>query len=753
MNQYGSSFHVEKGPKNTLIVNGITFHEKATDRLKNKAATNFMDLNSSIFKDIMMIGITCTLSANEITKEKAWEDIDNLSNRCFAELVAKFNDISFILLTVEEHTGKKNQIKKSFDDLTEEGKSIYRNEITTFIGSSKAKSLEKSLLAKCLRLYSKPETKNIATELTEEGSKFFRDELAKLDRSLSNFTDRKNDLLKTCTELYTKEEEKEEKEEGKIEYTEKSDKTLLGYPHLHFAIGFENFNSQEQDMDPKKYGRVINTFFDDVVVGSDSTRASNKKDLKNIHCDNAIDLISYVLKNGRHASVFEKLKKYPVTFYPVKNNITFINFFKELSTKKSNTAICCMNFLAPAQSIEVTKNGTTINIEPKKIDSNISVKKCDTSLDKGMSNIITTMEKNELAIFSGQIYRKVKNSTKTWEFSSSIEDLVNPHYSWAYPDVRKNIVEIENGMKRSGQRIYPTIHLDYKWIEFKDCYLFLGDGAIYEKTTNGKYLCFAYFPDITYEQIKSKDSSLLPTKWLKILSNSNLADNKELLKHLYSHLLPKISKSKSLYLLGDTNSGKTTLVDSVIRILPLHKITTLSATKSGFKFSKLLDKYILYLDEAVGLFTLTYGEQKILLQSDSLLTIDRKCKDATDEMLDIHTIIISNEDVYPPDTQDETSILMSGNIKSSKSTDVAAIIERLSKYNFKTMKFAASREKQGVLDEKAKIVLYLRSHYFESLNFYKSTDDNIQALNNWEKEYPKLYKVIGGDLDLTGSYD
>jgi len=502
---------------------------------------------------------------------------------------------------------------------------------------------------------------------------------------------------------------------------EQTDVTMIGYPHLHLLIGVNNYNGVFKD--PNVYAQPLSKFFPDICVGA--KKSSGRK----VDYDNPVNLLKYVIKNAKHAEVVRKTKSLPINFYPIKNNAKIIDFFQDLKTKTVP-----MNILPPCSAISLPSEGKEELVLPKPSNPLISIKRGpDTPLTIAINRATYYMEQNCLAICNGNIYNKNPKSKMTWEFYMSIDQCVGIFLSHENSEIIQNKGKIVDLMKTEGQRLFPKIKLDYKWVEFADCFLFIGLGLVYKD--QNEYPCFSYFPTITYEQIKSNDTNLVPTRWLEILSNSKLDMDKKFLSKLYSLLLPRVHKDTVLYILGPPDSGKTTAIDTVVRLIPDDQRTTLANGGKDFILSTTVGKLILIADEGAGIESMSVSQLLKLLESDSDIAINRKHKDTIVVRTNINIVIASNDDIFTL-----------SNLTDSK---VNPIERRIIRYNFTALPNPSPGIKSKVVTEKPNVLLYLARNYFGELEFYNHICETKTQLDEWKKDNYELYRNIADELDLT----
>lgn len=408
-------------------------------------------------------------------------------------------------------------------------------------------------------------------------------------------------------------------------------RTLEGFPHIHCAIGFCKYSNKSITQDDLI--RIFEKEFDDVDVDNSS------KDIKNEDGGDPLKIIRYTVKNARHIQSFEKLSGYyPLSLYDFTPDNEVRDYFN--SYKKFNIEY---NYQL------IQKSSTSSSLTHKQV-------KYLTPMDKCFTFVRGYMENNKHFLCRKQIYKIVDGSRRTYEpirnengKPMSLEE----YYSNLISDeseigtMMSSEDKIVKYMRTSG-KFLPKIQTSHDWMEFHDFYVFFKkEGIQYHKTCKVEACC-KFINNYTWSQRLQKET---PEMWYSIITNQEFSKQveKELLTSLFKILLHKVERDPSLYLIGQPNSGKTTLLECVLNLLPELCIMYFTRRCGNFIFSDLAfadhdSKSVLNCDEVGALESFETKELYDLLGGRFKNKVNIKY--GTPEKIEskINTVIASNDD-------------------------------------------------------------------------------------------------------------
>jgi len=488
--------------------------------------------------------------------------------------------------------------------------------------------------------------------------------------------------------------------------------TVYGYPHFHIAFGVTSYSGTNY-RSGKDFERLVADAikFDDVREGSNGKNGRGKK----IQKDNGASIIRYCLKNSRHKFVWNRLNpqgtpiNYPVTLYNKRNHEVITAYFQRFSTLKS----VLLQFAGSPQVTELSTSSSIPEVHlppPPTTQSGVTAKRVPTTnRGKARKFVISQMEENGLGVCDGMIYRLSPNrGTRVCEvvFSNMLDFKAALHdHDEGYEYLTESVMrDIWTDMHASTQSSYPRFMIDPYWIEFKDFFFHIPTAICVEDPPSETY-CYEYCDDISLEDVKS--GNYYPENWHTIVKNSNLHVDSDFLTDLYKALLPKNHKDPILFLLGPPNSGKTTLVESLVGVLPDSKIAILNQHGGRFALAILRDKLILLADEAQGLKNLDESLLLKFAEGESSVVVEEKFKEDSKQDFNFNTIILANKHPFV-----KVPLLMSGD-ESPEGYINPAIEARSTVYNLTRLKSATPGFKAIVTSEKFKILLFLADHFFK----------------------------------------
>jgi hypothetical protein len=418
---------------------------------------------------------------------------------------------------------------------------------------------------------------------------------------------------------------------------------LKGYPHVHLTVyrtsdgKLENFNDLHSKFrEETSFGQ---TSGDISITGGSDTKNPNRLKTSNT------GLLSYVLKNTRHIEPYDKLKiayerykKYLTGVESIDCSILIdnsddkdvIDFFKKLNTKNIIVKI-------PKEKMEISDSKEKVPTAVHGKNGTRGITASQEDLINASVYVLNNMKKRGFKLCDGQVYGRKKNTRRTWELWGTIEkfirDLITLDDPKIYCILTKNIDLLIKNAKGEGQRIFPTLEINWFYIEFKDFFLHLPSCVIYREITEDIH-CGLYNSDVTLKKLY--DGDMKPSDWLNLINNQDFGKDPEhaerFKSHYYSVLLPLIQKAYVLCLQGVANSGKTTLLEPLRRLFPKYVQTEI--TKGQFSYSGLSGKRLIALDDV---------ESIILQQGNIKQLIEGGFKQITMESKNVNAVI----DIYP----------------------------------------------------------------------------------------------------------
>lgn len=347
-----------------------------------------------------------------------------------------------------------------------------------------------------------------------------------------------------------------------------------------------------------------------------------------------------------------------------------------------------------------------------------------TNLEQMIEIVEAYLQANQMAITPrGTIYQRIPESTKSWKHWGTPEELykkiVNKNNMKVMSATRTDYKEYTSG---GYNNILPYVDLDFMWIEYGDFFMHIPTGGVIKKNENReepkkfKYECFAYFPEIKYEEIQGIVLAP-PELWGHILKNSGYINGnelteigKELVKDLYGITLPKEHKSKCVALYGEKNAGKTSIVSVIIMLYPEDVIETITKA-GGHELANLQGKQILYLDEYEG--DLGRGTTLKLTEGKVPMAINPKHKNIKTIVPEVKVIMSMNdigEWAYKDGNKQDATLLTVGEKEIKLGGMDEAILARIAFYEMKTMPqdpYASIKREIMLEKEKGKVMLYM----------------------------------------------
>ena len=719
---------------------------------KNKPAIQYMNNNMPEIleqNNAKCIGITCVYDPNEIEKEEAWERITRDVIEMHTE-IQKMADVVFILSAIEIHGAAHAVAKKP--------------KMATYDGSKGEKKMNKAIDLSNPRFYQEESDRlrearmerdimedrmKGMVERREMEEKEMKRRIKSYDESNGIIATRRRDkngrVLMLDEQTFFRIEWASEADPMKMQryYVVKevdngadTGVSLEGYPHVHMAVCQTNLTGVMREA--STYGPIIGRIFNDVQIGARKGRG------RKANWDNPCNLIGYVLKNSRHKRVDERLgenKKYHVICNLARSGERICNMFHELG-KMKNRMTYINDRTAMASTREENGPVTPGPKVPMKmvVKEEITTKKGDTQLEQAYARVKFIIENNGMRICNGRIYQKVRGSKMTWglwgegtQYEGRVDYFMGRILTQENIFLTTYMNKIMEVMVKTDQEIFPKVELDCQWIELGDCYMCMALGIVIRENT--RYACIKYYPEIKWEDIVEERVGR-PDNFISIIENSirEEEERNKLYRELYKLYLPRIHKDPVLYLLGEPNSGKTTVIDTITRVLPSDKRMMLANSK--FALSTISDKYLLVIDEGQGVSSIPEAMMLKLLEGDSEIPIDIKHSAPIMAKINVNIVIASNDDLFGVSVEEDTRpVNMIGRPTVTKKED--PIAKRLIKFRFKTLEIATPGGKEEVLKEQGKVIVWLAKNYYGRIRTAEVIEGEYEE---WKKNNPRYGK-------------
>lgn len=679
----------------TVNLKSETVYSSGNKPLKMRIDNYLPGLNNELQHEYIFLTV-CFLP-NQITPRSAWELIPHFEKQ-IVDILFQFEEIKYILSSIEIHTTKddnrkkdkeEEEPKKTIKKSTKESTEKPNKKVIIKIKKVDSSSDEESTPPKP-KSTKKEEKDKDDIELLEDNIKLLllthNKYVHKLDRDTKevdeilrvfrmydeNLTPSvvidENQLETTITRAIKYAQKIEELKDSKwptkydnpkvlnnfssIIYeklcidggniTKKKPNKLIGYPHIHMAIARSKNITLEEHNSLNKYFRALNqpiTVFSDIFIkDSMGSTAGKIPSSKAINDTSASNILAYCLKNSLHKVVHQNLDRAPCTLYNPHKLEKINKFFDQLI--RNNKIIISNVEPCSSDPLEIK--------EYKKYD-----KDTQTFLEAKDRLAALMVKKNYRVCYDNTkptIWTKIERSRNSWEeitSGSDLEDLWTEFIEKNNFEFRKYKRDLFDLLLSKVQRSFPKIVLDYQTIEFGDFFLHFNAGTFSE--VDVKNPSFYYDPKYKLEDY-IQDNIKKPKMWFDILINSKFLNEDGtpteigniLLKQLYELFLPKLHKRKSIALLGNANSGKTTIYAPLLKIYPEKKIGIISSS-NGFESSNYYRKEILEFDEVdLNAMGIRQSDIKKLLEGHSQMNINQKNKDILTSIIKSRAIVSGN---------------------------------------------------------------------------------------------------------------
>lgn len=410
-------------------------------------------------------------------------------------------------------------------------------------------------------------------------------------------------------------------------------KTLIDYPHIHICIGV----STSTGLYTKP--QTISKWFMDEEIMPDIDVRSRKAKIS------SLDSLKYTLKDASHEKTYLSINGFELgdsvgvgvleddedAIEKTKDNLSipsvitgynrlpeFQQLFKDLiSFKREKQRIPMYIRFLQDGDIDEDENEDEGNENSSVSSSKASTQNsqnpeskrlaAQTPLLVATSIVKSYMYQNDLVISqNNNIYQKISGSRMSYRHyrGSCLEvckEALSGKEHSSYNNEAQRVADfIEVKKLRDDTFLCPRIEFDIHipWIEFQDCfYCPLINMAV--KSQN-KYPCYMYEPKIIFDDLKPLiDNFSEHSAWVSIIHNWGYKDEEiDVCSKLFQTMLqPRHHKAKSLNLVGDSNSGKTTLLMPFREIYPPDQIAQIKQTIGRFDASSFSNTALIFGEE------------------------------------------------------------------------------------------------------------------------------------------------------------
>lgn len=519
------------------------------------------------------------------------------------------------------------------------------------------------------------------------------------------------------------EEDLEELEDLK-EAPENTTATRLNYAHLHFSIIYANIDGTV--LPPESFLQYMDDLFTDCYIGAKRKKGDTRK------TDDFDRSLKYVLKNNACRELnlmMGRMLHHKILITILRPIPGITDLFYSMLKFGYPTIVPEI----PITIVEYYRNMPIplMSIKPIATDQN----------QKAENMLAAVMEQAGDVLFEGRIYKKIPGSRSSyheWRPKNIQPDRLLHEYlaskspRGAFSLIAQKENHLIKRMSSTEQVAFPRINISYEWIEYVDFYFHVPTGKMHDELPPG------VTPYYYVDNVSKANSNQLPREFLGIVLNSfgdDLPKAVALMSDLYGILFPQEHKARVPYLLGEGNSGKTTLVDIIANVLPMSKIAVLGSGQ--FALSQLFSAIILRIEEGQGIGDTNKTRNILLSIFERNFCYKHEAKGDNHFLAEteINPVITSNPDLFPDD--EDQDVEKYGNLllvsrshrdpeirkKASNRLQVIAMLNRLNKYHMKALPNARPGGKRLALADRGLAILFCSMCYFGDI-----TADHLASL-------------------------
>jgi len=610
------------------------------DRLRDKRLGDVLNTwVPYVHKEVRceMALLTVQYDPNKTKKaEEGWKEVKEVEEK-IVNILAMEKDILYVVSVVETHTGGKEKKEKE-----EEKKLIVKTQED---------------VVKVFKKYNE--------EIVEEESKEDKEIRRRLYKHMEGMLGRIGEEQKVVKEAIKVILEKKPDEipralmqfiiidlNGTVIKEKDEKKTLKGYPHIHMAVAFTTETGEIRDLNEIK--RKIQVYAQDVDFRKKDGTGTGRRKGRKIRIENDTKILGYVMKNARHSETMNRLGREPLVVYNYRKDKNIKNMY-EMIYRETPVIMRIENKerekieIRVAMEIEKEEEGEN---KETNLAREVTKKPITKSKKMRMLNLVKTyLERNQMGITPrGTIYKRVEESKKSWKYWGNqerlYEEMCDMENFELMDATRQQFFTYTTG---KFKKLLPYVDLKYEWIEFKDFMYNVGTGeTIVEGIEERECESFSYIPEIEYKDVYP-NMLKMPDKWLKILENSGYIKEGDITERGYELMnaiqdiyKKKTHKSKGLVLYGDSNSGKSSLIEPIYKLYPEDVVMKITAA-GGFELAGLVDKPQIIISEEHDKGKLRREQTLVLVEGDVEMAINIKHKNTETVKVEARTIFMCND--------------------------------------------------------------------------------------------------------------
>tara|TARA_R100000750_G_scaffold42729_1_gene28024 strand:+ start:502 stop:2841 length:2340 start_codon:yes stop_codon:yes gene_type:complete len=592
-------------------------------RFRLGEAGKYLDVEYPILEekyDMVTKLITCVYNPNYVDKDFAWnnvlEDIVKIKR-----VFLKIPEIIYLLVGIETHDGKRSLSKKKISEIEKNKEKKEKQDEDDFAKRAIEKFISLNVRSPTTTEDSIVLNKYKDAFREEAAQKEFEDKRVDDEKKNSDATDM---FYEKHLRLPTTEEDTILLNKYKEELHPSGDSiTLDGYPHVHIAIGLTSYNGKILgNCEISKMIMENTNFVDDVQTDSETKKRGPKAKERTQQ-----NIIKYVLKNCKHMDTFNRLGyKDNAIFYNYNGGEDLIQMIKTLKEKKR-----CIIRIEDLRSLSSDLKPQPLKIRTVKVPT---AKRHTNKEEKELSEgfIASFMATNGYAIRKGtkEVYQKVPGSKKSWRYFDTFDNFI--YLPAEDKTLRHSIIGNKKYHTETAENKYqtyfPTIDLNFNWIEFNDFYFHIPSAQYWlidlDESVNVPY----FIEDITYDMVRedSINGPKKPDYWLNIIESQSFSKDPYKLRlffaKFYSILMPLKYKDKVMMLIGAPGTGKSSALDPFRGLFAKEFITQLTGDDK-FGCQGLENARLAIADD---LPDKTYNSLNIatVFQGDTMITQQRK---------------------------------------------------------------------------------------------------------------------------------